>query len=121
MMYSNFTIFMLIWLFMLNVTLSSHAASAKLSRDVNYDKGLNWIKDNNKWGKNAVVVNEFKEELDSAVGKKNAVWKVGWGITRSGKAYEVKWTPEGIFFTKVSPEQAQRLGYEEYSTICTIK
>ena len=49
--------------------------------DLSYEKLLAWIKENNKWGKDAAVVKEFEKNMESAIGGTTASWKVGWGLS----------------------------------------
>ena len=99
----------------------SYASQAKLSKDANYEKALNWIIENNKWGRNARVVAEFTKEIDSAIGKNEAIWEIGWGMTRSGKSYRIKWTAYDLVITSYSKDRTEKLGYTPLSTNCIIK
>lgn len=100
---------------------SSYASRLKLSKDANYEKALNWIIENNKWGRNARVVAEFTKELDSAIGKNKAIWEIGWGITKSGKSYRIEWTVADFIITPYSKDRTEKLGYKPLSTNCMIK
>jgi hypothetical protein len=120
-MKTKLTIFILGLLCAFTMFTSSYAFSAKLSRDANYEKALNWIKDNNKWGRNAPVVTEFTKEIESAIGKNKAIWEIGWGMTKSGKSYRIEWTAYDLVITPYSRDRTEKLGYKAFSTNCTIK
>ncbi|HXE98525.1 MAG TPA: hypothetical protein VN642_19135 [Dongiaceae bacterium] len=89
--------------------------------DLSYGKLLAWIKENNKWGKDAAVVKEFEKNLESAIGGTTASWKIGWGLTRSGKAYKIGWTKKILNIAELTPEEAALNGFREKKSIFAIE
>ena len=88
-------------------------ARVKLTKNATYEKALSWIKENNRWGAEAGMVKGFKKELDSALGKRKAVWKIGWGLTKSGNAYKLEWAKDKLVITPYPPDKAALLGFRE--------
>lgn len=88
--------------------------------DVSYEKLLSWIKQNNKWGADAALVKEFQNNLETAIGGTRASWKIGWGLTRSGKAYGIGWTKKMLSITELPPEEAALKGFREMRNIFTV-
>jgi len=86
-----------------------------------YGKLLTWVRENNKWGKDAAVVKEFEKNLESAIGGTSASWKIGWGLTRSGKAYEIGWTKKILNIAELTPEEAALKGFREKKSIFAIE
>lgn len=89
--------------------------------DPSYGKLLAWIKENNKWGKDAAVVKDFEKNLESAIGGTSASWKIGWGLTRSGKAYKIGWTKKILNIAELTPEEAALNGFREKKSIFAIE
>ena len=89
--------------------------------DLSYGKLLTWIRENNKWGKDAAIVKEFEKHLESAIGGTSASWKIGWGLTKSGKAYEIGWTKKILNIAELSPEEAALKGFREMRNIFAIE
>jgi hypothetical protein len=94
---------------------------AKLSRNANYEMLLTWIKENNKWDADAKFVNNFKNRLDSAIGKNKAIFEIGWGLTKSGNAYRIEWTKDNLAIIPYTPDRAAQLGYKEMSQRSTVE
>lgn len=89
--------------------------------DLSYEKLLTWIKENNKWGKDAAIVKEFEKNLESAIGGTNASWKVGWGLTKSGKAYKIGWSKKILNIAELAPEESALSGFREMKSIFAIE
>jgi hypothetical protein len=89
--------------------------------DLSYEKLLAWIKENNKWGKDAAIVKELEKNLEAAIGGTEATWKIGWGLTRSGKAYEIGWTKKILNIAELTPEEAALKGFREMRNIFAIE
>ena len=89
--------------------------------DLSYEKLLTWIKENNKWGKDAAVVKEFEKNLESAIGGTSASWKIGWGLTKSGKAYKIGWTKKMLNIAELAPGEAAMKGFREMRSIFDIE
>ena len=89
--------------------------------DLSYEKLLAWVKENNKWGKDAAVVKEFEKNMESAIGGTTASWKVGWGLSKSGKAYKIGWTKKMLNIAELAPEEAALKGFREMRSIFTIE
>lgn len=89
--------------------------------DISYENLLAWIKKNNKWGKDAAVVKEFEKNLQSAIGGTSAAWKIGWGLTKSGKAYKIDWTKKMLKIAELAPEEAALKGFREMKSIFAIE
>ena len=100
---------------------SSNASYSRLSKDENYSRALNWMRDINKYGWNSQVVDGFKKDLDRAIGKNRAVCVIGWGLTKAGKAYKVEWAEKDLVITPLSKDKAKQLECGEFETKCTIK
>ncbi|GEM_PF-6448887 len=88
--------------------------------DRSYEKLLTWIRENNKWGKDAAVVKEFEKDLESAMGGTRASWKIGWGLTRSGKAYTIDWEKNAVNIRELLPEEAALKGFREMKSIFSV-
>lgn len=88
--------------------------------DLSYEKLLKWIMENNKWGADAALVKEFQNNLDTAIGGTRASWKIGWGLTRSGKAYGIGWTKKMLSITELPPEEAALKGFREMRNIFSV-
>jgi hypothetical protein len=89
--------------------------------DLSYEKLHAWIKENNKWGKDAVVVKAFEKNLESAIGGTTASWKIGWGLTKSGKAYKIAWSKKMLDIAELAPNEAALDGFREMKSIFAIK
>ncbi len=89
--------------------------------DLSYEKLLTWIKENNKWGKDAAIVKGFEKNLESAIGGTKASWKIGWGLTKSGKAYEIGWTKKILNIAELAPEEAALKGFREMKSIFAVE
>jgi hypothetical protein len=89
--------------------------------DLSCKKVLSWIKENNKWGTDATLVKEVEMNLETAIGGTRASWKIGWGLTKSGKAYGIDLTKKKLVITELSPEDAALQGYREMRPIFTIE
>lgn len=95
---------------------------AMLSKsDPNAEKIINWIKENNKWGADAKIVDGVRKDIDSASECFFAEWDLGWGLTKSGKAYRLEWTKNELKIIELSPEDAAIKGYKERSIKFTKK
>jgi len=89
--------------------------------DLSYEKLLTWIKENNKWGKDAAMVKEFENNLESVIGGTRASWKIGWGLTKSGQAYTIGWTKKILHIAELTPKEAALKGFREMQNILTIE
>ena len=90
-------------------------------KDRSYEKLLAWIRENNKWGKDAPIVKEFERHLETAIGGTKASWAVGWGLTKSGKAYEIGWTKKSLSIAELAPEEAAVKGFREMKNIFAVE
>ena len=59
--------------------------------------------------------------IPGCVGKKKAVCVIGWGLTKSGKAYKVEWTTNDLVIIPLSQSRAEQRGYKEFATKCTFE
>ncbi len=89
--------------------------------DLSYEKLLTWIRENNRGGKDGAVVKDFEKNLESAIGGTSASWKIGWGLTRSGKAYKIGWTKKMLNIAELTPEEAALKGFREMKCIFAIE
>lgn len=96
-----------------NGATADKATNLLVKTDVSYEVALTWIKENNKWGTSSEMVKDFQNDLDKAIGKVKAVWEIGWGQTKSGKAYRIEWTKDKLNITEYSPEKALTQGLKE--------
>lgn len=80
--------------------------------DVSYEKLVNWIQDHNKWGTSSPFATGFIKEINSALGKKRAMWEIGAGLTKSGKAYSIEWLKNSLNIIEFSQEEAAEKGIE---------
>ena len=90
------------------------------STDTSYQEAITWIKQNNQWGPYSQIVSDFRDQMDSGVGNDMVVCKIGWGLTKTGKAYETKWIPDRFIVTEFPPTDAASQGFDELSMECTV-
>ncbi len=79
-------------------------------------KALIWVGINNSYGLDSDVFTNFKDALDDIILRdKDAEWNFGWGLTKSGKPYSIKWTDNTFSVTEVSMEKAKEGEFKENS------
>lgn len=88
-------------------------AEEKADAVTSYEKAANWIKENNKWGPEAGIVKGFLQDLEQAKKKTKSTWEIGWGLTKSHKAYFLELTAVEFTVTELSPEEAVKRGFRE--------
>lgn len=81
--------------------------------DASYEKLVNWIQEHNKWGASSSFATGFIKEINSALGKKRAMWEIGAGLTKSGKAYRIEWLKNSLNIIEFSQEEAAEKGIED--------
>jgi len=89
-------------------------------KDESYQKAITWMEENNKWGASAQIVSDFQDRLNSGIGLARVECQIGWGLTKSGTAYEIQWIPDNFIVTELSSKDAEDQGFEEMSMICTV-
>ena len=67
------------------------------------------------------MVNEFETNLESVIGGTKASWKIGWGLTKSGKAYTIGWSKKMLNIAELTPKEAALSGFREMQSILTIE
>ncbi len=84
------------------------------------EKALQWIIDNNKFGKEAAFLVGFEEELTKAIEEEETIittWMFGNLLFNDEKYYEMRWNLGKFVITEVSKEDAEAQNLGERSII----
>ena len=85
-------------------------------------KVMQWLIDNNKFGKEAGFLKEFEEELNKAIKKEEKVittWMIGNELLKDNNCYMLRWNRGKFEVEKMSKEEAEAneiLGHRSYLT-----
>ncbi|QXE88587.1 hypothetical protein KP003_09380 [Geomonas nitrogeniifigens] len=88
-----------------NLTTSSEAGPKS---ETACSKAIIWMKENNKWGPNAPIVQSFQKQFDSGIGKSKVVWEVGKGLTKDGKDYRIECINDNLNIKELTAEEADK-------------
>lgn len=94
----------------------SEKESVLLTKLINIEKkrAIEWIKNNNKFGPESKIVETFTKILESAISNdEGKIWWLGWGLTKSNKAYQFKWIKGKFHVIELTPAEAKQKGIEE--------
>jgi len=79
-------------------------------------KALIWVATHNKWGIDSDIFSGFMGNLDLVISSNiNAQWNFGWGLTKSGRPYLLKWNDRVFTVEEISIEKAKELDIKERS------
>lgn len=85
---------------------TSYEASA--NNEMPCSKAVLWVKENNKWGPNAPIVQSVQKQLDSGIGKSKVVWEIGRGVTKDGKDYRIECINDNLNIKELTAEEADK-------------
>lgn len=84
-------------------------------------KALMWMARNNKFGLKSELFTNFRSQLDDVIlAGKNIKWEMGWGLSKSGKPYSLKWVDNAFSSKEMSMKEAEEGKLKEMSLSRTI-
>jgi len=92
---------------------TSNEAGAK--SEIPCSKAILWMKENNKWGPNAPILQSFQKQFDSGIGKSKVVWEIGRGLTKDGKDYRIECINDNLNIKELTAEEADKRGVKDAS------
>jgi hypothetical protein len=98
------------------ITSTSQAQEKPVANDVAAERArfVEKIKEINRWGPEARIVNDLTAELDKSIADGSGlVAYLGPGLTKDHQPYRLSWTNKAFAFAKLTPEEAAKEDIKE--------